>query len=63
MKKWQKRFRIDVWKTNDEKLTSLAFCTSRLVLTPMIIGCTEQKDFTLNSTALSEVLKTYQEIL
>ena len=63
MKKWQKRFRIDVWKTNDEKLTSLSLYTSRLVLTPMIIGCSEQKDFTLNSTALSEVLKTYQEIL
>ena len=63
MKKWQKRFRIEVWKTNDEKLTSLAFCASGLVLTPMIIGCSEQKDFTLNSAALSEVLKTYQEIL
>ena len=63
MKKWQKRFRIEVWKTNDEKLTSLAFCTSGLVLTPMIIGCSEQKNFTLNSAALSEVLKTYQEIL
>lgn len=63
MKKWQKRFRIEVWKTNDEKLTSLAFYTSGLVLTSMIIGCSEQKDFTLNSTALSEVLKTYQEIL
>lgn len=63
MKKWQKRFRIEVWKTNDEKLTSLAFYTSGLVLTPMIIRCSEQKDFTLNSTALSEVLKTYQEIL
>ncbi|MDD6145335.1 MAG: hypothetical protein PUB26_03520 [Mycoplasmataceae bacterium] len=63
MKKWQKRFRIEVWKTNDEKLTSLAFYTSGLVLTHMIIGCSEQKDFTLNSTALSEVLKTYQEIL
>ena len=63
MKKWQKRFRIEVWKTNDEKLTSLAFCTNRLVLTPMIIGCSEQKDFTLNSAVLSEVLKTYQEIL
>ena len=63
MKKWQKRFRIEVWKTNDEKLTSLAFCISGLVITPMIIGCSEQKDFTLNSAALSEVLKTYQEIL
>ena len=63
MKKWQKRFRIEVWKTNDEKLISLSLYTSGLVLTPMIIGCSEQKDFTLNSAALSEVLKTYQEIL
>ena len=63
MKKWQKRFRIEAWKTNDEKLTSLAFYTNRLVLTPMVIGCSEQKIFTLNSAALSEVLKTYQEIL
>ena len=45
------------------KLTSLPLYTSRLVLTPMIIGCSEQKDFTLNGAALSEVLKTYQEIL
>ena len=58
MKKKKKRFRIEVWKTNDEKLTSLAFYTSGLVLTPMIIGCSEQKNFTLNSAALSEVLKS-----